>query len=311
MSEIKHKLILKAIRHYKYSEIIDNIKANEEFYNGYSYSYNNYKKNKYDFNFFISNLTGIRTNESHHIAAKNLLFQGNSDCWKYFERTALFWTMAHINSPFIDDIKYEFEYALYIGQNDLLNVLIEKSIKYLDQDEYKTNKEYIKQKVFPSTQLVHFLVEKWLGHNPLKEKILKFGNGYGIYQRIIDDWDKNFVEIEDEYWNSLCEYHLKGISITGTKREDEEFIGCGLIPMELINIFQVRKKLGLDIPTIKHELFQTPMAVFPTIPTGYNQELDVKFQLVYRTVQNKQKYTYEEIETILKKQWGQDIELFY
>lgn len=305
----QHKLIKNAIKHYNYTDEIQFDVESIEFYNRYEFSQNNYLKNKYDF----KNFWGVlgRAPRMDHIAAKNHLFQENSDCWKYFERTALFWTMAHINSPFIDNIKNEFEYALYVGRNDLLELLINKSINYLSQDEYKTNKEYIKQKVYPSTQLVHFLVGKWLGYNPVKDIVLKYGNGYGIYQRIIDDWDNNFNDIEDEYWDSLCEYHLKGISVTGSKREDEEFIGCGLVPMELINIFQVRKKLGFDVPEIKHELFQTPMAVFPKFPTGYNQELDVKFQLVNRTVMTKKKYSYDEIEKILKEDWGVAAELFY
>lgn len=233
----------------------------------------------------------------NHIKAKNLLFQGNDDCWKYFERTAVFWTYGHSpNDEWIDHLKAAFEYALYVERKDLVDRLIEISLSFLTDERNLANKEFKKQRVYPSTQLVHFLVEKWLGYNPAKELVLNYGNGYGIYQKIIDHWD-DFSHIENSYWDDLCEYHLNGIGLQrGEKRENEEFLASGLIPMELINLIKIRKKLGLDIPVISHELFKTNMAKEPVIPTGYNEQLDVKFQLVDLTVKNKRRYTLEEVE---------------
>lgn len=179
------------------------------------------------------------------------------------------------------------------------------------RDEYKIDEEYIHQSVYPSTYLIHFLIEKWGIPNPVKEKVMEYGKGLGIYKKIVDEWDQSFEEIEDEYWNSLCEYHLNNISLTGESREKEEFIDFGLVPMELLNIFKVRQKLGLDVPEIKHELFQTPMANYPVIPTGYDEKLDVRFQLVERTIKEQKRFTVEEIVHKLKEEHGEEAELLY
>ena len=247
----------------------------------------------------------------NHIKAKNLLFQGNNECWKYFERTAVFWTYGHSNDEWIDHLKGEFEYALYVERKDLVDRLIDISLSYLTDERNLSNKEFKTQRVYPSTQLVHFLIEKWIGHNPAKELILRYGNGYGIYQKMIDNWD-DFSKIENSYWDELCEYHLNGIGLQrGEKWENEEFLDSGLIPMELINLIKVRKKLGLDIPLISNELFDTNMAKEPVIPTGYNEQLDVKFQLVDLTVKNKRRYTFEEVADYIKKENGNSVEIIW
>ena len=193
---------------------------------------------------------------------------------------------------------------------DLIEILLKKAEEYLNLDEYKTNKDYKNQKVYPSTQLVHFLIEKWLSKNPVKDRVLQYGSGYGIYQRLIDNWD-DLSKIESTYWDELCEYHLDGLSLG---KEDvyktEEFLASGLVPMELINVIKVRKNLGLDIPVITHELFQTPMAKEPQIPTGYKDALDVKYQLVKKTVDTKKKWTINEVVSEIKSQFGEDVDLF-
>lgn len=246
-----------------------------------------------------------------HIKAKNLLFQGNDECWKYFERTAVFWTYGHSNDEWIDHLKGVFEYALYVERKDLVDRLIDISLSYLTDKRNLSNKEFKTQRVYPSTQLVHFLIEKWIGHNPAKELILRYGNGYGIYQKIIDNWD-DFSKIENSYWDELCEYHLNGIGLQrGEKWENEEFLDSGLIPMELINLIKIRKKLGMDIPVISNELFKTNMAKEPVIPTGYNEQLDVKFQLVDLTVKNKRRYTFEEVADYIKKENGNSVEIIW
>jgi len=295
MEKIKYfnKIINKAIKHYGYNEVIDEQKAFNNFLERYNFSFRNYKKNKYDFTNFIGNLRGYPY--STHILAKNLLFKNSERCWIYFERTALFWTMSHIADEWIDHIKNAFEYSLYVERKDLLNILIQKTLAYLNLEVYKNNKEHIKQQVYPSTQLIHFLVEKWLGNNPAKEKVLEFGKGYGIYQKLIDNWE-NYNEIKSSYWDELCEYHLNGIGVIKSEsRESEEFLGSGLIPMELINLFKVRKELGLDIPKINHEFFHTPFATMPKIPTKYNENFDIIYQMVKKTTETQKLHSAEEI----------------
>ena len=307
----EHKLIQKAIKHYKYGEAIDQDAASSEFFRGYSYlTYGKHLKENAPILYVALN----GTPNCNHIAAKNLLFQGNDECWKFFERTAQFWCLPYSITKatvFIDLITFSMSYALYVESADLVNMMLSKLNADLDGDGYRNDSAYIKQQVHPSTYLTHFVIEKLGFPNSALEKVLKYGKGMGIYERIVTDWDTPFSDIEDEYWDSLCERHLNGISVTGTKWQDEEFCSFGLIPMELINLFKARQKLGLDVPEIKHELFATPMAVYPVIPTGYNPQLDVKFQLVERTKKDIKRYTYEEIIEQLRLEHGENVELFY
>jgi hypothetical protein len=302
MMQYQHRLIRKAIEHYKYNEPAEVKLAAEKYFENYPSRYKNYKKNKYNFNTFFGTLTGWP--ESTHSAAKKMLWQGNDQCWKYFERTALFWTVSNINDEWIDHLKSAFEYALYVERNDILEMLIRKTQDYLALDVYKTSKEHKNQPVYPSTYLVHFLTEKWLGNNPALEQVLKFGKGYAIYQPLIDNWN-DYTKIGADYWNELCEYHLNQLSLTKPdKRDGEEFIGAGLVPMELINLFKVRKKLGLDVPEINHELFKTPMAIEPNLPSGYREDYDIIYQTVKRTAETQKQYTYEEMVDYIKQTYG-------
>lgn len=297
-------LIKKAIKHYEYfKEVKDCTDSFIEEYDFFARK-ENLKKH---IDVIWTTLGG--SPNSTHIAAKHLLFQKDPKCWKYFERTALFWTMCHINDPWLDNMKAVLEYSLYIERVDLIEILLKKSEDYMET--HKTKKDYIKQKVYPSTQLVHFLIEKWLGYNPVKNRILEFGSGYGIYQNLVDNWSDLSV-VDSSYWDELCEYHLNGIGLKkGDDYKTEEFLASGLVPMEIINIIQVRKKLNLDIPQINHELFQTPMAAEPQIPTGYHEEKDVKYQLVKRTVDTKTKWTYNEIVSQLKNEFKESSDLFF
>ena len=233
---------------------------------------------------------------STHIKAKKLLFQGSDECWEYFERTAVFWTYGHLNDKWIDHLKGAYEYALYVERTDLIRNLFEKSLSYLLDEGNLSNKDFINQKVYPSTLLLHFLLEKWTGNSQVKDLVLKYGDGYGIYQPLIDNWN-DFSNIKSDYWDELCMYHLDGIGLQrGEKWENEEFLSSGLIPMELINLIKVRKKIGMDIPIINNALFDSNMAKTPIIPTGYNEHYDMKFTLVDLTVKTKRKYTLQEVE---------------
>jgi len=53
------------------------------------------------------------------------------------------------------------------------------------------------------------------------------------------------------------------------------------------------------------------MAAYPTIPTGYNSDPDIKFQLVERTMKDAKIYTFEEIVGQLKNEHGENAEIFY
>ncbi len=290
MQVMKDK-INRAIKHYNYGE--DASLCDDRFMQRY-----NHFTDKDTLKNWSHTIYGVLSGlpNSTHIKAKKLLFQGSDECWEYFERTAVFWTYGHLSDKWIDHLKGAYEYALYVERTDLIRNLFEKSLSYLLDEGNLSNKDFINQKVYPSTLLLHFLLEKWTGNSQVKDLVLKYGDGYGIYQPLIDNWS-DFSNIKSDYWDELCMYHLDGIGLQrGEKRENEEFLSSGLIPMELINLIKVRKKIGMDIPIINNALFDSNMAKTPIIPTGYNEHYDMKFTLVDLTVKTKRKYTLQEVE---------------
>jgi hypothetical protein len=289
----KNRSILKAIKHYNYEEDVSSDLCVSEFINSYNFSYNNYKKNKYNFENFWSKLGGQPY--CTDVPAKNYLFQENELCWKYFDRTALFRTMSLVGSAcYIDGFKDACEFALYMEREDLIKIIISKIEKCLNSEDY-SQKTFITQKVYPSTLLAFFLISKLCDRESTMLRLNKFGDGYGIYKKVIESWD-DFSKIPDSYWDDLCEYHLKAIGLQNNdKRETDEFLGSGLIPMEIINILVVRKKLGLEVPQIQHELFATPMAQFPVSASGYDENIDPIFQMVKRTVETREKQDFEDM----------------
>lgn len=290
MQVMKDK-INRAIKHYNYGE--DTSSYDDRFMQRY-----NHFTDKDTLKNWSHTIYGVLSGlpNSTHIKAKKLLFQGSDECWEYFERTAVFWTYGHLNDKWIDHLKGAYEYALYVERTDLIRNLFEKSLSYLLDEGNLSNKDFINQKVYPSTLLLHFLLEKWTGNSQVKDLVLKYGDGYGIYQPLIDNWN-DFSNIKSDYWDELCMYHLDGIGLQrGEKWENEEFLSSGLIPMELINLIKVRKKIGMDIPIINNALFDSNMAKTPIIPTGYNEHYDMKFTLVDLTVKTKRKYTLQEVE---------------
>ena len=207
--------------------------------------WNNYSKSlrvkffKYNFDNFWNVLQGSRTNYSHHLAAKNLLYQNNSDCWKYFERTALFWSKSTISYTSINSIKTILEYCMYIERFDLVDMLYEK-ILYFSKD-LENEKDYVNQKIYPSAFLIFFLIEKRLGKKTIINE--DFIPNYGVYQPIIEKWN-DFSQLPISYWDDLCNYHLTHMGLQSEDNyELEEFLGCGLIPMELIKILQLNRYL--------------------------------------------------------------------
>lgn len=289
----KHPLINKAIAHYRYNDAINKEQAWDQFVEEYRFNITDYKKSRYDFSRFASTLQGLP--ESTHIPAKNLLWQGNQECWWYFERTALFWTITALYENEIDALKNALEYALYIERRDLLEMLIKKIIELAGSAEHRN------EPVYPSTCLMLFLTTKWLEIVPEPELSQIMENGYRIYQPIIDHW-ADMSALGPQYWNSLCEYHLDQLSLTRPdKRNGEEFIGTGLVPMELLNLQKVRIKLSLSVPEIAHELMTTPMSVAPKIPTGYDEKSDVIYQTVKDTAENQRLYSYPELRELIRK----------
>ncbi|WP_452219944.1 hypothetical protein, partial [Lacinutrix salivirga] len=96
------KLINKAINHYNYESEINGETCKQDFIRKYkNFTDKDTLKNYTHIIFSVLNGNPNCT----HIRAKNLLFQGNKDCWKYFERTAVFWTYGHNKDKWIDHLK--------------------------------------------------------------------------------------------------------------------------------------------------------------------------------------------------------------
>lgn len=301
------KTVEKAIKHYRYNIVLNQVDCNSLFIDEYNFFARKENLKKHINSVWLS-LSGVPN--CTHKNAKNLLFQGDDECWKYFERTAVFWVYSHSNDEWIDHLKGAYEYALYVEREDLIKTLLDISLSYLTNENNLSNKDFRKQKVYPSTQFVHFLLEKWMGSNPIKDLILNYGDGYGIYQRIIDNW-ADLSKVEPNYWDDLCEYHLNGIGLQrGEKWENEEFLDSGLVPMELINLLKVRKKLGLDIPTISNPLFDSVVAKDPLIPSGYNENLDLMFKTVDLTVKTRKKHSFDDVREYIRKENGSEVQIF-
>ena len=78
-------------------------------------------------------LSGIPN--STHIKAKKLLFQGDEDCWKYFERTAVFLTNGHSNGDWIEEMSFPLAYALYVERKDLIDQLFDFLLSILTNEQ--------------------------------------------------------------------------------------------------------------------------------------------------------------------------------
>jgi hypothetical protein len=297
--------IEKIIRHYGYTEEIDQESVLKDFLAKYDFFTDKDTLKNHPHAVYMV-FTGIP--RCHHIAAKNLLFRGNADCWKFFDRTAHFLAYSQFDD-YIDNVTPALMYALYLQRTELVELLLNKLASYLQREHYRTNKLYIKQEVYPLSYLIHFLIQEYGIHNALFKQISAYGKGPGIYEPVISHWNKPFAEMENEYWAKLCNYHLQNLK--GTNRNNEEHLWYGLAPMELINMMLVRKKNSLDSPVINHDLLKTPMAVWPPPQTDYNPALDVKFQLVHQTVLQKKKFTYNEMVDLLKQNTTSPKDLFY
>ena len=100
-----------------------------------------------------------------------------------FERTAVFLTNGHSNADWIEEMSFPLAYALYVERKDLIDQLFDFLLSILTNEQNLSDKYFKKQKLYASTQLIHFLLEKWLGYNPVKELVMNYGTGYGIYQK--------------------------------------------------------------------------------------------------------------------------------
>jgi nuclear transport factor 2 (NTF2) superfamily protein len=334
--EYSHRLIKKAIRLYKYYEPYDEKGEQNRFYQDYQQKISFYVKPKHSekrqqqaFVKMIKerNIYELLWGGSLYSGiAQKLLWQGDTSCWEHFERSAYFryeelnacfhYEVAQGNRLYCFDLERlaaALHYAVYVERYDLVSSLMELAQDLITEEQNSQVLDDIWQKsnYRPIVPFTNFMLEKIGFENPLQKYIMNsksYKYGFGVYQRIVDDWDK---EVEEEYWNSLCEFHLSEIAVKSSYEYNDELVCFGLVPMELLNLIKIRKQMSLPLPTITHELFSTPMAANPILPTGYNSDLDVMFQLIDRTQKQEKIFTIEEIIEQLKDEYGEGAKLFY
>ena len=335
-AKYKHRLIKKAIRLYKYYEPYDEKNELDCFYQDYQRTIRFYvnpkhseKKQRQAFEKMIKERNIYQLLYEGSLSpsiAQKLLWQGDMSCSAHFERSAYFW-YAEFSACFhyeaapgnrlccfdLERLAMALQYAVYIGRYDLISSLIELAHKLIEEEKNTQVLDDIWQKSSyrPIVPFTNFMLEKIGYENPLQRYIISsksYDQGYGVYQRIVDDWNK---DIEDEYWDSLCEFHLSEISVKASREYNDQLAGFGLVPMELLNLIKIRKQMNLSVPVISHELFRTPMVVAPMLPTGYNPDLDVRFQLIDRTQKQEKPFTSEEIIEQLQDEHGENAKLFY
>jgi len=84
----------------------------------------------------------------------------------------------------------------------------------------------------------------------------------GPYAAVLENWD-DAVQLEPALFN-ICDYHCQNMEDDGGDWDPEfDLSPFDLIPVEVLAILNVRKKMGHTNPQISHPLMQTPLASMP------------------------------------------------
>jgi len=84
----------------------------------------------------------------------------------------------------------------------------------------------------------------------------------GPYAAVLENWD-DAVQLEPALFN-VCDYHCQSMEDDDGDWDPEfDLSPFDLIPVEVLAILNVRKKMGHTNPQISHPLMQTPLASMP------------------------------------------------
>ena len=84
-----------------------------------------------------------------------------------------------------------------------------------------------------------------------------FPDDFGPYTDVFRNWTRQ-AELADAIY-SACDYHVKQIRTDGEFENNPHDI----FPSEILALYRVREKLGLETPWVKHPLLETPFAQVP------------------------------------------------
>ena len=129
---------------------------------------------------------------------------------------------------------------------------------------YETTKKYYEDKKFflldfgedfPFEYFALFLLAQARNDTELIKKLKK--KDFGIYKDIVKEWEKDITE---EQINKICDYHVS--QFNKWRRYDSEiefeWAPYTFFPVEVLALFKVRQKLGLNCPEVSHELLDLP-----------------------------------------------------
>ncbi len=84
-----------------------------------------------------------------------------------------------------------------------------------------------------------------------------FPDDFGPYEGILAAWS-NTAQMADAI-HALCDYHVKQIKADGEFEHNPHDI----FPSEILALYRVREKLGLETPWVNHPLLDTPFTQVP------------------------------------------------
>jgi hypothetical protein len=106
----------------------------------------------------------------------------------------------------------------------------------------------------------------------------------GPYAGVLAHWDapERLAEVLD----GVCEYHCANMVDSGRKDRAPEFYHppFDLLPCEVLGIYALRQKLGLETPAIDHPLLATPLASVPVVPGFITDEVLTRVEAAYTAV---------------------------
>lgn len=92
-----------------------------------------------------------------------------------------------------------------------------------------------------------------------------FADDFGPYTSIFSGW--NEPQRLDEAICAACDYHVQQIKADGEFENNPHDI----FPSEILALYRIRERLGLETPAVKHALLDTP---FTDVPESINYEPD-------------------------------------
>ena len=165
------------------------------------------------------------------------------------------WTWTTLNSA-----SQCYGSALALGRFDLAEWIASNVISGLDDGSFNF------EGLTPFEAFVSLLQSKLDG----KQSKAAVAGKAGVYREIVDRWDN----ISPDVITRICDYHLK--CATGPSSDefsDFEEDPYRIFPIDILSIYNVRRSIGKDTPTIRHPLLETNLANPPPSISTFQNEI--------------------------------------